>query len=60
MATETAWAVTCREHGTVYLTEAEYDFQLEDPDRGWSCPRCGKSAEWDDDNFEKHMSQDDV
>lgn len=34
--------------GLIGLTEAEYMRQLDKPDHGWFCPRCGSSAEYDD------------
>jgi hypothetical protein len=34
--------------GLVFLTYEQYTYQLSRPNSGWSCPRCGSSAEWDD------------
>lgn len=40
--------------GLVYLTKAEYDFQMSRPDATWRCPVCGMyPARWDDDNYEQ-------
>jgi hypothetical protein len=47
------YAVSCREHGLVYLTEAEYDAQMDDPDEEWRCPHCGRKSEWSDENFDR-------
>jgi len=48
---QTPWAVICPEHGQVFLTDEEYDAQMDAPDAVWRCP-CGQRAEWDDDNYE--------
>lgn len=41
---------------STYLTEAEYEAQLSDGDKGWRCPNCRcYPCEWDDANFEKHQ-----
>lgn len=40
-----------RSCGVVPLTEQEYVWQLERPDAPWQCPRCGASAQWDDDSL---------
>jgi len=46
---ETRDAVIChRGCGRVALSEEEYDHQLNQPDWGWRCPKCGDSATWDD------------
>lgn len=37
--------------GLVELTAAEYERQLLRPDRLWFCPRCGSTADWDDDSL---------
>lgn len=61
-AAPTPWAVTCPEHGRVYLTEAEYRAQLGRVGAPWRCPVevvepppigiCGEEAEFDDENWE--------
>ena len=59
----TPWAVRCCCSPTlVYLTEDEYLSQLSRPDNRWSCPRCGKTAKWDDDNYEAYqeVEEDDI
>ena len=57
----TPYAVFCPEHGRVYLTEAEYDAQMDRPDSGWMCPEecgppnvgiCGAISEFDDATYE--------
>lgn len=35
----TAYAVICPAHGRVYLTQAEYSRQMDQPDSLWKCPR---------------------
>ena len=59
-ATETPWAVICPRHGQVFLTEAEYERQMLNPDNLWECaqPDCPARAEFDDDNWEKHLPPD--
>lgn len=39
--------------GQVPLSESEYDRQMRRPDSLWMCPRCGSTATFDDDYFEK-------
>ena len=34
--------------GVQALTEAQYDYQMDRPNRTWCCPRCGDDASWDD------------
>jgi uncharacterized protein with PIN domain len=55
MSKATPWAVICHRHGRVYLTQQQYDVQMNKPDSFWLCPVCGDVAGWDDDNYEKHM-----
>lgn len=62
-ATPTPYAVLCTEGfiegtegcGLVYMTEACYEAQVMRPNSLWRCPRCGNSAQWDDDNYEKAL-----
>ena len=58
----TAYAIRCfgwekddpQACGFVYLTEADYNFQMSRPDKGWKCPLCGiYPAAWQDENFEE-------
>ena len=53
--TPTPFAVRCAEHGLVYLTEAEYRVQMDNPDDCWRCPTCRQVANWDDDNYEDRI-----
>jgi len=39
--------------GLVYLTEDEYERQMNAPDRTWRCPICRYDARWSDANFEE-------
>jgi hypothetical protein len=57
----TKYAVFCPEHGRVFLSEEEYDFQMDRPDSRWTCPRecgppdvgiCGADSEFDDETYE--------
>lgn len=44
--------------GQVPLSESEYNRQMNRPDSLWACPRCGSTAEFDDDYFEEHHPDD--
>ena len=55
-----SWAIICRKHGQVFLTRAEYSRQSGLVDRLWTCPRCGRKSNWDDDNYEEFLDQDKV
>lgn len=52
---KTPYAVLCRAHGQVFLTDDEYGRQLCRPDALWTCPKCGEAARWDDDNYEEML-----
>jgi len=53
---KTPYAVLCHGIcGQVFLTGAEYDLQMSDPDAVWRCPACGDSADFDDGQFEESM-----
>lgn len=44
--------------GQVLLSESEYTRQTNKPDSLWTCPRCGSTAEFDDDYFdERHPDE---
>lgn len=43
--------------GQVPLTEEEYLRQLSNPNRPWSCPKCGAGAQYDDAGSEKLMEE---
>jgi len=44
------YAVYCHgDCGLVFLTDEQYDYQMNRPDSFWFCPHCGDSADWDDD-----------
>jgi len=47
--------VICRVCGPVDITEEQYDHQMDRPDSPWTCPRCARLAEFDDDRFEELM-----
>lgn len=47
----TPWAVSCPNHGQIFLTQMEYDRQMDDKNIGWICP-CGQLADFDRDNWE--------
>lgn len=48
--------------GSVDLTEPEYSRQMGSPHQGWSCPRCGGSATYDDARSEllQGVAEDDL
>lgn len=55
--TPTPWAVVCREHGKVFLTNHEYNRQMNRPNSLWQCPMCLDSAAWDDDTYEAWLDE---
>lgn len=58
----TPWAVICPVHGQVFLTEQEYDHQMNKANALWMCPICppylSKNVTWDDDNYEMDWIDD--
>lgn len=44
--------------GLVYLTEEEYNQQMNAPNRTWRCPKCGGDAYWSDSNFESYFESE--
>lgn len=50
----TPWAVLCPEHGRVYISEENYQSQMDCPNTTWRCP-CGQEAFWDDANYERYL-----
>ncbi len=65
----TAYAVFCKEvkgcvercshlslDGAIFLTQQEYEAQMDNADYGWTCPICGGQADWDDDNYDRAMA----
>jgi hypothetical protein len=57
VARRTPFAVLCDDHRQQFLTEEQYSRQLHRPDSFWSCPRCGESAHWDDDEYETAIDE---
>jgi hypothetical protein len=55
----TPWAIicSCSPGQSVYLDQQEYWDQLGMMDVRWICPRCGKEAWWDDENYEKMVDE---
>lgn len=49
---EPYYAVRCPIHGTISITDEQYDAQMNTPDEPWKCPTCGSVAEWDGDGEE--------
>jgi hypothetical protein len=54
----TPYAILCREHGQQFLTDDEYGRQLCRPDARWTCPKCGRVSDWDDDNYEAALGDE--
>ncbi len=64
--TPTPWAIHCIQGETqqeccnsgnlIFLTKECYLAQLGQPDSFWSCPRCGGSATWSDENYEEYLN----
>lgn len=53
--------VKCDEHGWQYLSEDQYDRQLDDPNKGWRCPVCNcYPCEWDDEYFERNIDEEEL
>jgi hypothetical protein len=51
-----AYAVVCTDHhGIIYLTNEEYNYQMNRPNRTWVCPICHNDAYWEDDNMQEFM-----
>lgn len=47
----------CPIHHSVYLTQAEYDRQLNKANNFWRCPKCNSKSEFDGTYFkEEHVS----
>lgn len=54
-ADPTPWAIRCHKHGKVYLTNHEYNRQMNRANAHWECPLCpawNNYAGFDDDNYE--------
>lgn len=45
--------IICRSCGPVDIGVIEYDRQMDRPDQGWFCPKCGDYADFDDERFEE-------
>lgn len=47
--------IVCEECGPQFLTEDQYDKQMEDSSKGWRCPQCNcYPCNWDDEYFENN------
>jgi hypothetical protein len=57
-ARRTPYAVLCDDHGQQFLTEEQYDHQMNRPDSLWRCPRCEESAHWDDDEYDAALDEE--
>lgn len=45
--------IQCRLHGDVDIDKKEYMRQMMMPNALWKCPKCGGTAQFDDDRFEE-------
>jgi hypothetical protein len=54
----TPWAVTCREHGLVYMVRELYMDQLFAVNSKWVCPICFREASWSDENYDAHCERE--
>lgn len=51
---ETPYRILCPCCGPICLSKEEYDRQMWQFNKLWSCPVCREVAEWDDDWYEEH------
>jgi len=49
------YAVLCPIHQRQFLTESQYDAQMNDPNSRWKCPRCGRISRFDDATYEAYL-----
>ena len=54
---DSPYAILCFYHGRVYLSDYEYNQQMQFADARWVCPLCGHIADFDDDTFERACSE---
>jgi len=54
---EGPWDLPGGGHELVYLTESEYNLQMDAPSKTWRCPICKYEAQWNDENFEKFFKE---
>lgn len=51
------YGTVCNTCGPVEMTELEYELQMDRPNRGWICAKCGDTAMWDDDRYEASIDE---
>lgn len=56
--TETPWAVHCLNHGKVFLTNHDYNQQMNNANRLWRCPICNEEGAFDDGQYEKYLEEE--
>lgn len=49
------YAVLCPIHERQFLTQTQYDAQMNDPNSKWKCPKCGRTARFDDITYEAYL-----
>lgn len=54
----TPYAVTCRDHGLVYMCYEFYMDQLNSPNSRWLCPVCFNEASWSDANYDEYLERE--
>ena len=56
--TPTPYMVNCPRHGKIYLTHEEYERQMWQMNSLWKCPICGRTSQWDDDNYDSFYQEE--
>jgi hypothetical protein len=49
------YAVLCPIHGRQFLTQKQYDTQMNDTNSRWKCPKCTRPAKFDDITYEAYL-----
>lgn len=47
----------CNNGKLVFLTKECYNWQMNNPNQLWRCPRCLSEAIWNDTNYEKYYPE---
>lgn len=48
-------AVICPIHQRQFLTEKQYDMQMNNPNAKWACPKCNRVSNFDDATYEAYL-----
>jgi hypothetical protein len=49
------FAVICPIHQRQFLTQRQYDAQMNDPNSKWKCPKCNRVSRFDDATYEAYQ-----